>query len=286
MNARQSRFFAVTQPALTLEWNSDRSCHNKTFWDEIKRLFIAANIMAYCLLDDVKTAGIDNDMENAAINKWRTSKHCMETEILPSLKRYFARDSMPTDIEACLTLKRSPSDPEFERVIVKLIMLEMYFSHVFDYEQEIIRKHAANDSCKVHYLTAYYHEHPIAFTICQLNYKTAHIYVRWAVIAPGFQRAGLGEKLFQAVERHFPDAKGIDLYARDVNDGALRFYDKNHFIKPLLPIHFDEPTHRHEIPDFIRTCVKSPAEKFHLPADDAADPDHCVGYMRPFRASY
>lgn len=135
--------------------------------------------------------------------------------------------------------------------IIKLILLKNYFEEEFDTEKENIDKNVK----KTDYLIIRFHERPIGFFVCEFNYKSARVYLRFVTIEPGFHRLGLGKKTLRKIISRYPNALGMELYTRKANKGAILFY-KNYGFKAFEEFDFEKPT------------LDSPL-KLYFPNDDA-----------------
>jgi len=277
----QPRFFEEKQPELNLKWNFA----SQSDWREIERLFIAAYMNSYCLCN-IKDLGISNKVEQIARNKLNQARDqsghydikMLDKDILSLLRPYFSHQGALQEITQYLDLKKPVDSAAFDQVILKLLMLQIYFSHAFTEETKKIAERSATSLDKIHYLIAYFHEHPVAFYVSQMNFKTGHVYMRWVTIAPGFQREHLGDLMLKEVERHFPEATGIDLYTLFVNRAALKYYHQHNFME-VAHLNFAEPKQQTENARYVRAWLNG--KKFCLPADDGTDtPDAFVGCMK------
>lgn len=135
---------------------------------------------------------------------------------------------------------------------------------------------------RIHYLVARYYDHPAAFFVMEMNYKTGHVYLRWVTVARAFQGKGLGEKMLDEVARHFPEASGLELYTSISNKGSQKFY-KRYGFDYAGKLNFSEPEPRSlGLASFIRDVITG--RELFLPADDRTDtPELCTGLTKSLR---
>lgn len=159
--------------------------------------------------------------------------------------------------------------------------MEKYFATEFDHEWKKI-KEQENDK-RIHYLIARYCDHPVGFISCELNKKSGRIYIRWATISPSFQRQGIGEKMFNAVNKHFPDNLGMELYTRTANTGSQNFYQK-YGCQPVTQLDFSEPSDEKSIPGFIKQWLHGYHRNILYPPKDEAflaeDAHAFIGFVK------
>ena len=124
-----------------------------------------------------------------------------------------------------------------------------YFATEFDQEWKKIKSQQQDK--RIHYLVVRYCDHPIGFISCELNPKSGRIYLRWVTVSPACQRQGIGEKMLNAVLKHFPDNLGLELYTRVANKGSQTFY-KTQGCEPVTQINFLEPDDQKLIPHFMK----------------------------------
>ena len=51
---------------------------------------------------------------------------------------------------------------------------------------------------------ARYCDHPVGFLSCELNPKSGRIYLRWITVSLQCQHQGIGQKMLNAMVKHFP----------------------------------------------------------------------------------
>lgn len=120
--------------------------------------------------------------------------------------------------------------------IVKLLAIKMTFEMDFISErnkilQQEMRRTSFIRTDKIEYLIARAEDSVVGFMICQSNYKTAKVYLRWVTVDPNFHRIGLGKLMIDTIEKNFPEARGLELYTRTANNSAREFYKKIGFIE-------------------------------------------------------
>lgn len=159
-----------------------------------------------------------------------------------------------------------------------------YFGHEFDGE---IKKISDYKQFNIHYLIARYEDHPIGLISCELNKKSGRVYIRWAVIHQKSQRIGLGEKMFNAISKRFPESRGLELYTRRANIPSQRFYHKNGFTT-LEKFNFNEPGDSKIISTFVKSLFEN-GGILYPPADEAFNPkdSNCfIGFEKHITPSF
>lgn len=128
-----------------------------------------------------------------------------------------------------------------------------YDSAQNSYQRErnkILTRSLSSPYC-IQYLMVRFHEQPIGFFSCQLNYKTARVYMRWMIISPEFQKLKLGNIVLDMVNKHFPQNRGMELFTCEDNTSGLDFYHRLGFTQagdsPIDEFNFEDPEHNLEV---------------------------------------
>ena len=261
-----SKFFNKHRSELSFEWNAA----TPSDWLTIRRNFVAAFIHAYrsYRLSDL---GYKVELQQQAEHFYQKSVNKgldnLIEEIIKPLQFYLHYEKSPLD-EEIKALEQHYLDPSYDvskvrENIIKLIMLQHNFEADFYQEHRKI----LSASKKLDYLIVRFHGQPIAFFVTELYY--AHVYLRFITIAPAFHRLGLGEMILEQVDKHYPDATGMDLYTRNTNSSSHSFYKKCGFRE------FKQF-------DFKELCLDATSsEKLYFPSDDGTDdPESCIGFSR------
>lgn len=135
-----------------------------------------------------------------------------------------------------------PAQFNWEGKILKedyIIKLKSHFGHLFDEEKRAILAQEHNHQ-RIQYVIARLHDQPIAFFSCEVNQKSAKIYLRWVTLNPGFHQMGIGRAILNELGKHFPETCGMELYTRKINETSIAFYKKCGF-EEVKEIEFDEP---------------------------------------------
>jgi ribosomal protein S18 acetylase RimI-like enzyme len=271
----QNRFFSSKHPELTFDWNSA----NPSDWPTIRRNFVAAYICSYIdrSFDELMYT---NEQVQAATDKWDTIYKKFLTRGMPfiqqalidPLKFYLHHQTEPLQVE-CAELARHLQDKNHDisavrEKIIKLIMLSSYFENDFDEE---MHKIAAGNK-KIDYLITRFHNQPIAFFVCELNYKSGNIYLRFVTMEPAFHRQGLGQLILNQITKKHPEAIGMELYTRIANHPAKSFYASNGF-KDFEQFEFGKP----------EVSLK-PIQTLYFPDDDGTShPEAFIAFRKARR---
>jgi ribosomal protein S18 acetylase RimI-like enzyme len=165
--------------------------------------------------------------------------------------------------------------------------LQLYFEHEYENEFSRIRDQNLHDNFRINYLTIKLHDQPIAFIVSQLNYKTGRIYIRWNIVAPGFQNSGLGKLMMDEVRKYYQVDK-IELYTRTLNKGSRLFY-QHYGMTETDQFCFDEPMQSgeklngKEIASHVRRwlCDQDFKQKIYPPIDEKVENVSAfVGYCK------
>ena len=153
-----------------------------------------------------------------------------------------------------------------------------YFAAEFEQEWKTIK--SQNHDKRIHYLVVRYFDHPVGFVSCELNPKSGRIYLRWVTVSPLCQRQGIGEKMLNAVIKHFPDNLGIELYTRVANTGSQTFY-RRFGCTPVKKINFLEPDDKKLIPHFMNQWLILSNKKnvLYPPKDEAFRPQKILKHL-------
>lgn len=239
----RNRFFTKNRSELLFEWNAA----SESDWKIIQRNFVAAYICAY-KDRSLKELAFHEILLHQAEAIWEAAYHqacelgleVLVKKIINPLKFYFAHEKTPFQTEIAELekhfLDKSYNINPIRDYIIKLIMLQRYFEHDF-YEEK--RKLDAREK-KIDYIVARLYDNPIAFFVCELNSKSARIYLRWVTIEPGFHRQGLGKIILDQIAKRYPDAIGMELYTRKANYPAQKFY-KHYGFQEVSNFKFGKP---------------------------------------------
>lgn len=269
------KFFTNKQPELSFEWNAA----SQFDWPIIRRNFVAAYISSYKdrSFDELK---YPNELKLQAEQIWDNaygqgfeifSKQIIQPLqfYLYSQRFYMAEEATPLTSESeRMKHHFSHKDNDISAVrerIVKLLVLQKYFEHDFDEE-----KHKIDSKSKViDYLIVRFHGRPIAFFVCELNHKSAKVYLRFVTIEPAFHRESLGEKILDHIVQRYPDATGLELYTRIANFPARAFYQHYGF-QPFNHFLFGKPS-----------ISLEPKSKLYFPDDDATShPEAFIAFSK------
>lgn len=165
-------------------------------------------------------------------------------------------------------------------------LLYRHFKKDFDAEKEKISNQNNRDRYRSHYLIARFHDQPIAFFVCQLNYKSGRIYLRWITMHPKFHKHGIGSAMLKEIANRFPKSKGLELYTRKINESAQLFYTKCGF-SPISEFDFEEPLLDSEKqPGYFSRFVEGwlNNEKLFPPLDEkTSQPENFIGFAKEHR---
>lgn len=253
-------FFERNRTELCFEWN--KAAHAD--WVKIRRNFVAAYLCAY---EDrsFEELMFGLDLQQGVEKIWNT---CYENSLDKGFESLFKQIIQP--LQFYMDHKKEPLKNELTDLkkhfidkthdicavrlkMIKLIMLKNYF------EKELCEEMMKLGSSKnIDYLVTRYHEQPIAFFVCELNYKTAHVYLRFVTIEPAFHRLGLGKMILEQISKYYPEANGMQLYTRKANHSAQSFYKECGFQEHAF--NFGKPT-----------FMSNQTSSLCLPENDATD---------------
>lgn len=268
----KNKFFTKNSPDLQFEWNAAK----KSDWINLQRIFVATYIFAYKdhslsqLMFEEKCIHEANKIWDSA---YQRGLEAITKEIIKPLQFYFQQEKTillnykKISAEAQKKLFKTELD-ELEKHFVdksqditsvreyfsKLIMLQKYFENDFSQEKQKLD----SGTKKLDYLVVRFHDIPIAFFVCELNPKSACIYLRWVTVEPSFQREGLGKIILDKISQRYPDAIGMELYTRKVNSSNV-FY-KNCGFHEATNFEFGKPV----------ITLKN-AKGLYFPEDDATN---------------
>ncbi|CEG58781.1 GNAT family N-acetyltransferase [Legionella fallonii] len=260
-------FFAKNPDNLLFEWNAAK----EKDWPILRRNFVAAYLCTYMEQAPPKVG--ENFARQAEI-LWEEAcelppkdalNRLMGTLIQP-LQFYLFYQTAPLENEID-KIKEYLANPEKEITTVKqrlinLFKIKCYFEETFDQE-----KNKINNNNEIKYLILRFHEQPIAFFTCELNYKSGYTYLRFINISPAFNRLGLGKIILNEMDKYFSESLGLELYARKDNLSAIAFY-KSCAFRQFAAFDFDEPSY-------------FDAPILHFPQDDATkELEEHVGFQR------
>lgn len=264
----KSRFFDKNKSELQFEWNAAK----RFDWPIIRRNFVAAYISSY-INRSFEELQYDDALKQQAEKIWDEAYSKgydqINNEIIHPLKFYLSYQNKPLEQE-CIELQKHFEDKSrdislIKEMMIKLILLQYYFENDFDDEENKIHSHGK----KLDYLIARFHDRPFAFFVCEYNYKSAHVYLRFVTMSPSFHRLGLGEKILEEIVKRYPDATGMELYTRKANHGAQVFYKHCGLIE-YQQFDFDKPV-----------IELGPRKKLSLPNDDATShPEAFVAFSK------
>lgn len=224
------KFFRNHQ-GIKFEWNSA----SEMDWLRIRRNFIAAYIGAYQdkTLDELM---FEDELKEKSEKELSNSLHSKEglsfADLVKSIEVYLIHEYLQVStnsdprplIKEYELLSSSNSDlktiTQAKERITKLLMLKNYFENEFLQEKRKIDL----GSKKIDYLIARFHDQPVGFFVCELNPKTARIYLRFVTVSPAFQGLGLGKEILNKIYKRYPEAIGMELYTRKANYSAIEFY--------------------------------------------------------------
>lgn len=270
----QNRLFKLNTAELTFEWNGA----NQADWRTIQRNFVAAYLHAY---EDKSFSELmfKPEVIEKTRDEWKIKYEQFLKEGMPFLKREiihpleFYMTHKPSALESeTKEFEHHLADKKYEinkttDQIVKLLILKRHFESDFKEEKHKID----SKSKKIDYIIARYHEQPVVFFVCELNYKTGFIYLRFVTIEPAFHRLGLGRKMLQQITKRYPDAKGLELYTRRANYSAQSFYKSIGF-QEYKEFSFEEPM-----------ISLKPDNKLYFPTDDStSQPEAFIGFRKKY----
>ena len=268
----RNRFFKYNTE-LQFSWNAAAI----TDWPRIQRNFVSAYLSSYqeCRYEALM---FDESLKKAAEQKWETAYRQgyekLLQDIIEPLEFYlgFNRKSGLFETErASLNhhFRGNANVDELRDTLIKLTMLRSHFESEFLEEKHKIE----SKTKKIDYLMARFHDQPIAFFVCELNYKSAKIYLRFVTIEPAFHRLGLGEKMLDQIAHHYPQALGMELYTRKANIAAQSFYKHYGFLE-FQQFDFWSPT----------ISLKK-SEKLFFPEDDStSQPNAFIAFSKDFES--
>lgn len=168
--------------------------------------------------------------------------------------------------------------------VSKVDVLSQYFKHEFQAEKRKILSQDQQDPYRSHYLIARFHNQPIAFFVCQLNYKSGRTYLRWVTINPAFHHQGIGRAMLDEITKRFPQSKGLELYTRIANIKSKLFYEKCGFSQ-TNEFDFEEPSPDLEqkpkgyFTNFIHDWLDN--RKLFPPLDEKiSKPENFIGFIK------
>jgi len=267
-----------------LSWNDAKDSE----WSKIEDNFVAAYLSSYKDSERDKLGLPDSKIQEAETlflsayldaRKRNVSVFDASPE-LKKLEQYFC--SVSKERPSCLPEKTPIVEQVFTndeilksgQEIVKLLAISLSFRE--DFEGEKFKIHSQTNKInwlyqnKIQYVLARLEDSVVGFVVCQFNPKTARAYLRWVTLAPNFHGRGLGKFMLEAVEKHFQEAIGIELYTRTENQAARGFYGKVGF-QETLRIE-SKPVFHKELNQHQDICV-------YPVSDDLPDPSHIEAYV-------
>lgn len=295
-------YFDLHREDFQLTWNDA----NQKDWDIIKKFFIAAYLNAYrnCSIKDDGGIALNpsyiSKAEHIIEETCNTAKgkgiEIIDQNIFIPLSAYLNHIEKPLETERAAVVNKIVAKETAKEIaeahhaaiqrLIKYIALMLYFESMFNEEKEkIIHQHGKKSQYDIQYIIARYHEQPIGFISCNLNYKTSNVYLRWVNISPKFHRLHLGTKMLKAIEKHY-NTSGLEVYTREHNEGAKKFYAQYGFIA-AKQFWFEEPIKSDENEKLRGTDIKPYVEKwleggyiFPPLEDSTSRPDLNVGFIR------
>lgn len=255
----RNKFFKRNNVSLRIEWNSAHPLD----WPKLRRNFVGSYFAAYLAPCNKEPEIFNSPLRETAEKIWNEAYEQGFTtllhEVIQPLQFYLLYQNKPLESEINELIEHFPqkmTDIHLTKEhLIKLIILKNYFETHFDEEKLKI----ADDKKKINYLILRFNEQPIAFFTCEFNYKSGRIYLRFINISPTFHRLGLGQIILEEISKHYPEAIGLELYARKDNYSAIGFYKRCGFQK-YRQFDFKEP--------FFKGLQVS---GLHFPNDDGTD---------------
>lgn len=261
-------FFSRNANNLYFEWNSATA----TDWLKIKRGFVDSYLFTYMNSDNPSLgAPIESFAQilwqEACISPRKQALELIMNSFIKPLQCYlfYEKNPLHNEINAIkeYLIDKEKDISAIQEYLIKLFKIRSYFEEIFEHEKNKIHQ----NNTTIEYLVLKFHEQPIAFFTCELNYKSGYTYLRFINIAPSFNRLGLAKIILAEVSKHYPESLGLELYARKDNLSALAFYNNCGFQK-FEQFDFKEPAYPHEA-------------GLHFPQNDATDePAEHIGFQR------
>ncbi|MDB6096076.1 MAG: uncharacterized protein JWM09_354 [Francisellaceae bacterium] len=122
---------------------------------------------------------------------------------------------------------------------------------------------------------------PVGFFSTQINPKTSRIYLRWVIVSPAFHKLNLGTLSLNQIMHYYGNSLGMELYTRNANESALRFYSKYGFSNDKLLDFFDFSKKNVFSPEELKVKLKDILYKkvLSLPSEDGvSEPKAFTGF--------